>query len=56
MPVRKSATQKQKDSYDKCVDNVKKQNVKRKTDNLNPWAICNASIFKLLESQKGKTR
>ena len=55
MPVRKSATVKQKQAYEKCVDNVKQQNVKRKTDNLNPWAICNASIFKLLQSQQKKS-
>ena len=54
MPVRKSASTKQKESYDRCVDNVQKQNNERKTMNLNPWAICNASVFGLLESQKKK--
>jgi hypothetical protein len=54
LPVRNSATVKQKESYDRCVDNVQKQNIKRKTMNLNPWAICNASVFGLLESQKKK--
>jgi len=54
LPVRNSATPKQKESYDRCVVNVKKQNVKRKTDYLNPWAICNASVFGLLDSQKKK--
>lgn len=54
MPVRKSASKPQKDSYERCVDNVKKQNNKRDTPKLNPWAICNASIFKLLQSQKTK--
>jgi hypothetical protein len=55
MPIRKSATTKQKESYERCVDNVKQQNIKRKTMNLNPWAICNASVFGLLESQKKKS-
>jgi len=55
MPVRKAATAKQKESYDRCVDNVKQQNTKRKTMNLNPWAICNASVFGLLKSQEKKS-
>tara|TARA_R110002020_G_scaffold414420_1_gene623896 strand:+ start:384 stop:551 length:168 start_codon:yes stop_codon:yes gene_type:complete len=54
MPVRKSASAKQKEAYERCVDNVKTQNIKRKTMNLNPWAICNASVFGLLESQRKK--
>ena len=52
MPIRKTATKKQKQSYDRCVDNVKQQNIQRKTMNLNPWAICNASVFGLLTSQQ----
>ena len=53
MPIRKTATKKQKQSYDRCVDNVKQQNIQRKTMHLNPWAICNASVFGLLTSQQG---
>tara|TARA_R110002020_G_scaffold290724_1_gene506156 strand:- start:1210 stop:1377 length:168 start_codon:yes stop_codon:yes gene_type:complete len=55
LPVRKSASTKQKESYDRCVDHVKVQNNKRKTMNLNPWAICNASVFGLLKSQENKS-
>ena len=53
MPVRKPATKKQTESYDKCVENVERQKKSKKSSkDYNPWAICNASIFGLLESQK----
>tara|TARA_R110000824_G_scaffold92595_2_gene224509 strand:- start:51 stop:218 length:168 start_codon:yes stop_codon:yes gene_type:complete len=54
LPIRKSSTTKQKQEFERCVDNVKQQNTKRKTINLNPWAICNASVFGLLKSQEKK--
>ena len=54
MPVRKTATTKQTENYYKCVENVERQNkIKKSRNKYNPWAICNASIFNLLETQKG---
>tara|TARA_R110000824_G_scaffold121647_4_gene277920 strand:- start:2730 stop:2924 length:195 start_codon:yes stop_codon:yes gene_type:complete len=59
MPIRKSATESEKIKFDDCVENIFKQEKKskieyKKEDKFNPWAICNATIFGLLKSQKGK--
>lgn len=61
LPIRKTASVEEKQKFEQCVDNIFKQEKKtksdyKKDDKLNPWAICNATIYGLLKSQKRKKR
>lgn len=63
MPIRKKSTKKEKKQFEQCVDDVFEKTPKHKRETYklgdskyNPWAICNATVFRLLKTQQKSTK